>query len=117
VARHNELLRIVNDWQKSYGEQAVELRQARAACDLAGWTIRVLGTENIGPPTCIGTYCPTVTNRFCTPGLMPAALRAREKTAPGETARSRFLCRFKLVVAFVLREAQPQMLLRIGHPP
>jgi multidrug resistance efflux pump len=56
MARYNELLRIVNDWQKSYAEQAAELKRARDARDLAWWTIRVPGMENIGPPTCIGEY-------------------------------------------------------------
>jgi len=56
MARYNELLVIVNDWQRMYDEQATELRQARAACDLAWWTLRTPGTENIGPPTCIGEY-------------------------------------------------------------
>jgi hypothetical protein len=46
----------------------------------------------------------------------PEAPGAR-KDGSGRNCPEPWLCSFKLVVAFVLREAQPQMLLRIGNPP
>jgi len=43
-------------WAGLYEAQAAELKKAQDARDLAHWVIRVPGTENIGPPTCIGEY-------------------------------------------------------------
>ena len=56
LASLNGSIETSRTWAGRYEAQAAELKQVRDALSLAHWVIRVPGTENIGPPTCIGEY-------------------------------------------------------------